>query len=80
MPVCVAIYHVAAVPLSAVSSLSLDGEEMSKFEKTYPAMQARVRQRKFNLDSGFVEEDVEQDGEGLGEDGARPRGGEMFRR
>lgn len=86
--VCVGVFffpsfcHVEAVPLSAVSSLSLDGEEMSKFEKIYPAMQARVRQRRLNLDNGFVDdEDVDQEGEwelGGKETGRELSGGRVF--
>lgn len=52
-----------AVSLSAVSALSLDGEEMTKFEKTYPAAEARVKHRRFNLDKGFTEDGADQEGE-----------------
>ncbi|CAN0188959.1 unnamed protein product, partial [Ectocarpus sp. 12 AP-2014] len=45
---------ITAVPLTAICAQSQDGEEMSKFEKSFPAMEARARQRKFNLDHGLV--------------------------
>lgn len=44
----------SAVPLTALCTQSQDGEEMSKFEKAFPAMEARARQRKFNIDRGLV--------------------------
>lgn len=50
--------------MSAPVTKSQDGEEMTKFEKAFPAMEARVRQRRFNLEVGLNEDDVDRTGEG----------------
>lgn len=55
----------AAVPLTALSAPSPDGDEMARFDKSFPAMEARVRQRKFNLDRGLAMGDDAPDAEGL---------------
>ena len=54
----------AAVPLTALCAQSQDGEEMARFEKSFPAMEARARQRKFNLDRGLGMGDDAADAEG----------------
>lgn len=54
----------AAVPLTALCAQSQDGEEMARLEKSFPAMEARARQRKFNLDRGLGMGDDAADAEG----------------
>lgn len=38
---------------------------MARFEKSFPAMEARARQRKFNLDRGLATADDAADAEGV---------------
>ena len=45
------------MPLSALCAKSRDGEEMSKFERTFPHMDARAKQRRFNLDNDLTQDD-----------------------
>ena len=61
----------AAVSLSAPSTKSQDGEDMARFEKVFPVMEARVRQRRFNLEVGLTDEDVDVGGEGMTRKGGR---------
>ena len=44
------------MPLSALCAKSRD-DEMVSFERTFPHLQARSRQRRFNLDNGLAEDD-----------------------